>query len=306
MRARAAAALLATGLILAGCSTTGDSGAAEPAVMAPDTMVEGAPPADAGAAVDGGAVAPERAGAAPGDVTTSTTVADRQIIRSGYLSMRVEDVRRSAAQVRGLTSAAGGLIVSEDVGASGDSAYATIQAQVPADRLDRFIEDVSALGTVDSVTLSASDVTAQVVDLDARIDALNTSITRLTQLLAQANRIEDLLAIETQLAQRQSELDGLTAQRKYLADQVAMSTLTVTLAPLTELPEVDAPGFLQGLKSGWAAFVSLVMVAVTAVGFLLPWLVLLAIVAVPIAILAARHARRRHEPTARPEDEQPS
>ena len=272
-----------------------------------EDMMAGAPEAMApDMGVDGGMMADSREGGAPTGVSgTSTSVTDRQVIRTGYMSMRVEDVRRSAAEVRGLATAARGLIVSEDIGASGDSAYATIQAQVPAKDLDRFIEDVSALGTVDSVNLSASDVTGQVVDLDARIDALTTSISRLTQLLAQASRMEDLLAIETQLAQRQSELDALTAQRTYLADQVAMSTLTVTLAPLTETPEIEAPGFLQGLKSGWAAFVSLILVGVTALGFMLPWLILLAIIAVPVAIVAVRHSRRSRQRTAAGSPDEP-
>jgi hypothetical protein len=300
MRARAVAALLAaTGLLLAGCAATGQTDAIEPAVMDEEVAVAGAPDM----AAEGGMMAESREGGAgvPGSTPALT---DRQIIRSGYLSMRVEDVRRSAAEVRGLATAAQGLIVSEEIGASGDSAYATIQAQVPAQGLDRFIEQVSDLGTVDTLNLSASDVTAQVVDLDARIDALRTSINRLTQLLAQASRIEDLLAIETQLAQRQAELDSLTAQRTYLADQVAMSTLTVSLAPLTEVPDVEAPGFLQGLKSGWATFVSVVMVGVTAVGFLLPWLLLLAIASIPIAIILVRHSRRqrRTQATAPPAD----
>ncbi len=302
MRARAAAlaAILATGILVTGCSASGDTAATEPAGVGGEMMVEGGQPApDMGVTEEMPADAMAREAGAGTTVTGSTTVTERQIVRTGYMSMRVEDVRRSAAEVRGLTTAANGLITAEDIGASGESAYATIQAQVPADRLDRFIEDLSGLGTVDTINLSASDVTAQVVDLDARIDALRTSISRLSQLLAQASRIEDLLAIETQLAQRQSELDALTAQRAYLADQVAMSTLTVTLAPLTVSPEIEAPGFLSGLKSGWAAFVSLVMVAVTAVGFLLPWLVLMALVAVPVVIIAMRHTRRnrRNEPS---------
>lgn len=268
--------------------------AADTAVMGEDMMVGGAPEAapDMGVAEEMPMDATGRDGST---VSGPTSVNDRQIIRTGYVSMRVEDVRGSASQIRGLAMAAGGMITSEDVGASGDSAYATLQAQVPADRLDAFIEDISGLGTVDSVNLSASDVTAQVVDLDARIDALRTSITRLTQLLAQASRIEDLLAIETQLSQRQSELDSLTAQRTYLADQVAMSTLTVSLAPLTTITEVDAPGFVSGLQSGWAAFVSLIMVAITAIGFLLPWLMVVAIVAVPVSIIAVRQSRRHRK-----------
>ena len=56
-----------------------------------------------------------------------------------------------------------------------------------------------------------------------------------------------------------------------------MSTITVSLSPVTQIADVDAPGFLSGLQSGWSAFLSLIMVAVTAVGFFLPFLLVLAL-----------------------------
>ena len=76
-----------------------------------------------------------------------------------------------------------------------------------------------------------------IVDLDARIKALQTSVDRMTQLLAQATRIEDLLAIETQLSQRQAELDSLKAQRTWL-ELLFLSTTTMTSTGLTDVVPV--------------------------------------------------------------------
>lgn len=292
MRARTAlAGALAVAFLLAGCSTTSGTDATVEGgapVVAGDMAVSEEMPAGEGMAVDGKAAA-----------TPTTVNTERQIIKTGYVSMQVEDVTKSAFDVHALIKKRNGLISSEDTQSSGDMTYSNITAQIPASDLDAFIADVSALGTVTSINVNAQDVTTQVVDLDARIKALQTSIDRLTQLLAEASRIEDLLAIETQLAQRQAELDALTAQRTYLADQVAMSTITVSLSPVTQIADVDAPGFLSGLQSGWAAFLSLIMVAVTAVGFFLPFLLVLAIIAIPVTLVIVRQARRHH-PQSRP------
>ena len=76
-----------------------------------------------------------------------------------------------------------------------------------------------------------------------------------------------------------------------------MSTITVSLSPVTQIADVDAPGFLSGLQSGWAAFLSLIMVAVTAVGFFLPFLLVLAIIAIPVTLVIVRQARRHHPPS---------
>ena len=290
MRARTAlAAALATAFLLAGCSaTSGTDTAVEGGApgVSNDMMVTEEMPAAEGMPADGKAA------------TTPSVATERQVIRTGYVSMQVDDVTKSAFDVHGLIKKRNGLISSEDTQSSGDMTYSTITAQIPAADLDAFIADVSALGTVTSVNVNAQDVTTQVVDLDARIKALQTSIDRLTQLLAEASRIEDLLVIETQLSQRQAELDALTAQRTWLGDQVAMSTITVTLSPVTQIADVDAPGFLSGLESGWAAFLSLIMVAVTAIGFFLPFLFVLALIAIPVTIVIVRQARRHHPRTA--------
>lgn len=273
-------------VLLAGCSGTASDQAPQADMGA--VSVEGGAPMPAGEMAAGDTTAVDKAAVG----TASTVQTDRQVIKTAFVSMRAENVTKTAFDVHGLVAKRNGLISSENTQATGDSQYSTITAQIPAADLDAFIADVSALGTVDSINVSAQDVTSQVVDLDARIKALQTSVDRMTQLLAQAERIEDLLAIETQLSQRQAELDALTAQRKYLAEQVAMSTVTVNISPETEITSVDAPGFLSGLESGWAAFVSVIMVAITALGFLLPFLVILLLIAVPLVLLVVRQARR--------------
>ena len=272
------AAALAAAALLTACSAT----------TATDAYVE-QPMSDV--AADGAMAEGVLAGGAPAAPTTSQAQ-DRAIVKTAYVSMRVEDVGASAARVRELVRARNGLIANEDSQATSESPYASLTVQVPAADLDAFLDDVAGLGTVDSVSVSASDVTAQVVDLDARIGALQASIERMTQLLAEATRIEDLLAIETQLSQRQAELDSLTAQRTWLGEQVALSTVTVSITPQTAIASVDAPGFVSGLRSGWAAFTSAIAVAVTGAGFFLPFLLALLLILVPALVVIARRSRR--------------
>lgn len=279
-----AAALLVGATTLAACGE--QSASTEPAVAeAPAMMAEGEAMMDSGSMMDQGSVMQQ----AP---------ADREIIRTGYLSMRVENMQTSIGKVRELITASGGIISAEDASGSGGSegegiTYANITAQIPADGLDAFVKEVSTLGVVDNVSINAQDVTQQGIDLDARIAALETSIERLNELLAQADKVEDLVAIEGQLSARQAELDSLVAQRTWLSQQVAMSTVTISLSPITTIADVEVPGFLSGLESGWSALVTLAKVSVTAAGFLLPFLLIAAVIAIPLTILLVRRARRK-------------
>lgn len=262
------------GALLAGCGSSGDT-----------TMMDGATTAEMPVAE-----APMMEGAPMKDA--AAPVADRSVIRTAYLSMRVPSVSDAIDEVRSLVAQRDGVISSESLSTGSPGGYATITAQVPADDLTTFLDEVGALGTVDTLDVTAQDVTTQVIDLDARIAVLESSIARLTDLLDQAERVEDIVAVEAELSARQAELDSLTAQRDYLAEQVALSTVTITLSPVTQVADVDSPGFLSGLETGWSAFVALIGFAITALGFLVPFLIVAAVVLIPVTVLLVRRSRR--------------
>ncbi len=277
LRRGAAAAACALALVLAGCGGTGTSGS-DSAEMAPDMA------------------APE---AAPESVTGSgTTVEDtpREVIRNADISLRVDDVRVAVTSAAEIAKAAGGRVAGESLSAQGESYYGNLTLRVPADRLDAVLAELGALGDVQSVNVTAEDVTAQAVDLDARIAALETSIARLQQLLSQATTTKDIIDIESELTARQAELDSLNAQRAALSDAVALSTVYVSVTPLTSEPEWTPPGFLAGLETGWSAMLNFVAGLITIAGFALPFLLLLSIVVVPIIVIVLVIARRRQRP----------
>ena len=280
----ACTALLTAGLALSGCASGDDmpsSGemAGMPAASVEEPMLDMAAESDRGMGPEGAV----------------STVADeqRQVIRTAYVTLRVDDVGASLDQVRDLVAATSGIISSESSGTDGSDARATITAQVPADQLENFLDDVGALGSVDSLDVNAQDVTLQVVDLDARIAVLETSIERLTALLIEADRVEDLVAVESELSRRQADLDSLQSQRTWLSEQVALSSVTVTLTPRTHIADVEVPGFLSGLQSGWSALLTTAGALVTMAGFLLPFLVVLLVIGVPVVLLIVRRQRRR-------------
>ena len=276
LRRGALVAACALALVLAGCGGSGSS--SDSAQMAPDMA------------------APE---AAPESVTGSGTTVDetpREVIRNADISLRVDDVRAAVEQAGAIAEAAGGRVAGESLSAQGESYYGSLTLRVPADRLDAVLSDLGALGDVQSVNVTAEDVTAQAVDLDARIAALETSIARLQQLLSQATTTKDIIDIESELTARQAEIDSLNAQRAALSDAVALSTVYVSVTPLTSEPEWTPPGFLAGLQTGWSAMLNFVAGLITVAGFALPFLLLLAVFAVPIVVIVLVIARRRRRP----------
>ena len=245
--------------------------------------------ADGGGA---GAVADE--GGAAGDGGAAVD-ADRQVVTNASSTLTVDDPADGAQQVSRLVESAGGRVDERtEQSATGDDegAYADLVVRVPADALTDLLDDLEALGEVASVSITRSDVTGQTVDLDARISALQTSVTRLQTLLDQAPTTEALLAAEGALSGRQEQLESLQSQRALLADQVELSTLRVHLQPPGVAPPGGPDGFVDALGTGWNALVSAAGTAVVVLGVLLPWLLVTAVIAA-VVLVTLRRARRR-------------
>ena len=167
--------------------------------------------------------------------------------------------------------------------------------KVPADSLDRVIDDIAAIGHVTARTSQVTDHTDEVVDLDARVASQQASVARVRALLAQATSIGDVVAIESELARREADLDSLTNRLAALRDQVALSTLTVDLRSPSALPVEDderAAGFADGLAAGWSGLVALGTATAAVIGFLLPFLPVIAVL-VGLGWAARRMVRAR-------------
>ncbi|QOR70345.1 DUF4349 domain-containing protein [Ruania alkalisoli] len=240
---------------------------------------------------------------------TDTEIGERQVITTAYATVVVDDPETAATDLATLTSAVGGHVQSRSI-YQGENTYeyrslpsASMTLRVPADELEGMLADLADLGDVRDVSQDSEDVTRTLVDLDARISALETSTARLEEIMAGAETSADLIEAEAALSERQAELESLLSQREHLADQVAMSTLHVQLTA-EDLPEVTADGFLGGLQTGWQALVSFVSTLVVALGVLLPWLVVLAIPAAIIAVIVRRRRRKSGSP-ATPNNPEP-
>ena len=109
---------------------------------------------------------------------------------------------------------------STDAGSGAGRARTSMVLRVPAAKLDDVMRDLAALGTVEHAEVNTDDVTAQRVDLDARIKALQTSVDRLLAIMRDARDPDALIKAEDALSSRQAELQSLQAQRDTLRDQI--------------------------------------------------------------------------------------
>jgi hypothetical protein len=271
--------LLAAALALTGCaagsSSAGDAGAPVPADGVQQPGVAG----------------DESGGGSAGGGSTSS---DRQVVISGDVTITAEDPLAASKQAVRIVEAAGGRVDDRTEYAAGenDNGSAQLTLRIPADSLTAVLDKLEKLGTTEQVSLSTSDVTVETQDLDARIDALRASIGRLNALIAKAKNISDLIALESEISSRQGELESLEAQQRYLADQVAMSSITLYLQSTAQAPATQPDTFWDGLATGWGAFVAFWAGLLVVLGVLLPWIVTVGIIALVIVLLVRRRQAR--------------
>jgi len=153
------------------------------------------------------------------------TAPDRKIIRTGYLTVTVAAPATSLPDVQRIVQDAGGFLESTHTAESRVSA----SCRVPAEKLDAIMDAVAALGSEESRSISASDVTEQHADLSTRLKNSLALRDRLRQLLDRAKDVKDVLAIETELTRIQSEIETMQASRDRLDSQIALSALSITL-----------------------------------------------------------------------------
>jgi hypothetical protein len=266
----------------------------------------GAPDMITGSTADGRTESEAVAGAAESG--------ERELIASGSLTLTVDDVAEAASGVASEAESRGGYVESMSVGADGvispemqgmqggvitDTTRpmlregAWVQIRVPADQLTDTMSALGGLGEVTSSSVSRQDVTDQAVDLRARITAAEASVARLSDLMTQSGSVADLIAAESALSERQATLESYRQQLDVLEGQVALSSLTVQLdAARGEPVAADPAGFGDGLAAGWNGLVATLNGVVVALGFLLPWLVVLGAAAV-LAWWITRALRRR-------------
>lgn len=174
-------------------------------------------------------VAPDEAGGATGEGLDAAQ-ADRSIIKTGEITVEVDNVAETTGAIRALALELDGYISSSFQGQFEESA--TLTMRIPADRFDEALAAIHELdGEVKAEATREEDVTAVVVDIEARLTNLRAAEVEYRELLDRAERIEDILAIQNQLFQVRGEIEAMEAQLEYFNDQTEMATLTVSVIP---------------------------------------------------------------------------
>jgi hypothetical protein len=196
------------------------------------------------------------------------------LIRTGHAMVEVDSLESAVIRVRQLAQQLGGFVAntSMDVGRR-EMRQATLQLRIPSARFDQAISGLAPIGRVESVNVTAEDVGEEFVDVSARVANARRLEERLVNLLAtRTGRLEDVLAVERELARVREEIERHEGRLRYLRTRAAVSTLTVNLHEprpiIGEYPGASVMG--NAFRQAWRNFVGFLAGFIASLGILIP------------------------------------
>lgn len=156
--------------------------------------------------------------------------AERLIIKTGEITVVVKNVPETMKNITSYVEKNGGFVVNSQVSKSGLAPYGEITVRIPSKGFENSILEVKSLGDVQRENVKGEDVTEEYVDLDARLGNLVATEKQFLAILEKAQKIDDILAVQSELSQVRGEIESLKGRMKYLKTSADMSSLTVYLS----------------------------------------------------------------------------
>ena len=210
-------------------ATVSTVAAAEQAPGEPAAAPSGGEARDGDDALGTGGVAP---------VALAIQTVARQIIFTADMTVAVTDVAAAGVEATRIVEGLGGFLFGQQtVGLPEPRSMLTFK--VAPDDFQEALSRLGSIGEIRTQNVSADDVTERIVDLESRIKTAEVSVERLQGLIAEATTVAAIAELETQLLDRETQLEVMRGQLRTIQDQVAYATIVVTLTEAVSRPQVD-------------------------------------------------------------------
>lgn len=161
-----------------------------------------------------------------------TAETSRKLIRTASLTIRTAQYDADLEALTQLISSVGGYIESTYQSGdleSGSARSNSMTLRIPSDKLDEFLNGLDSVGRVVDRSESSTDMTVQYADNEARLATLRAKMERLNELLEKAETVEDLISIESAIADTQYSIDSYETRQRTIDRQVDMSEVDIYL-----------------------------------------------------------------------------
>jgi len=207
-------------------------------------------------------------------------VRPRLVIKRASLSIIVNEYNAAFERVKAIINQHGGFIVSTNVNEQESRAKSgDVEIRVPSAQFDTTMSLIKSIADrAENESVRGNDITEEFYDLTARLSSKQKVEQRFLEILKSARSTKDILEIEKSLADVREEIETLQGRKRFLADQVDLSTISLKIREHRYDYSVDTESFVSKIVIGFRHGLS-------GIGDVLGFLITVAIAGLPIWIL---------------------
>lgn len=180
----------------------------------------------------------------------------RKLIKNVDLSVETKQFDQFLAMIQNKVSALGGYVEQSNIRGNSyretsSRRSANLTIRIPIAQIDAFVNGVSEECNVLNKSEYVQDVTLQYTDLESRKKALKVEQERLMELLAKAESMDAIIAIEERMSDIRYELESYEAQLRLMDNQVSYSTVELYVSEAEVFTPVVEDGFWTQIQKGF-------------------------------------------------------
>ena len=241
-------------------------------------------------------------------ISSSSVFENAKIIQEGSMELQSNNFEDTDAFLHKLTENLEGYFESTTVGGDIGYRYATYVVRVPQDSYQYFFNQVGENCHVIHSASNAQNITEEYVDTEIRLSSLKTKHERLLALLAKADTMEAIVALESELADNEYEIERLSGSLRKYDSLINFSTISITLDEVASLAPVTSgnsfgdeliQAFISG-TSGITMFLRTVILMLIAL-----WPLTLVVIIILTVVLIRRHKAKKPAKLGKTDSEHP-
>ncbi len=297
------AAVCAAVVLASGCGSSGESASAP----AYESSYDSAGSAKM-ALYEESAMADEAGYGSSSASNSAGTVQDtsRKLITTMNINAETDDLTATVSKVENKVKELGGYIESSNISnnagySSRISRSASLTARIPADKLDSFVDLIEGNTNITNKSVDVDDVTLSYVDIESRKKALKTEEKRLLEILENAETVEDLITVESRLADVRYELESIESQLRSYDNRISYSTVYLYIDEVVIFTPVEkesvssrmGKGFMQSVDEVVEAVVEFAIWFVTHIPQILLLIIVVGLIIAIVKVISSSSKKKR-------------
>lgn len=207
-----------------------------------------------------------------------------KVIIESYMDIKTTKFRESSDFISKIIKKSGGYIESKNTNYNeyNNTNYINYKARIPKENTNSFREMISSnFGKYLNENYNITDVTSTYKDNEIRLKVLNTKLERLNNLLKKAEKVEDIITIETGINQTIMDIEIIKSNIKGLDKKIDYSTFNISLNEVTIHSPSDPGTFLEKIKSAFKSmiyrFIETIKLLIINIIYAIPYIIILLI-----------------------------